>query len=272
MKRLFFSLFLLILLGPASVVFAQTGTITGRVIDGDDEPLAGASVAVWMDSPSDTTLVSGAVTQEAGTFRVVGLQGGTYRVTVSFVGFRRQVFPSVELEAGREGSMGDIRMVEDAALLDDVEVMAERDRVQFETDRTSYNVADDPTLSGGSATDALETIPSVEVDVDGNVSLRGQGNVAVHINGRPAPVSSEFLAVYLKSLPADAVERVEVIPNPNASHDPEGMGGILNIVMKEETDIGFGATLTAGVDTEGSYNASALATYGTGPQIGRAHV
>lgn len=264
MKR-FFCFLSVLLLGFTGPIYAQTGVITGRVVDEADEPLGGASVAVWTDSPSDTTLVSGAVTDESGRFRVAGLQGGTYRVTVSYVGFRTRTFPAVELEAGREGSMGDIRMIQDAALLEDVEVMAERERVQFETDRTSYNVSDDATLSGSSATEALETIPSVEVDIDGNVSLRGQGNVAIHINGRPAPVSSEFLPVYLKSLPADAIERIEVIPNPNASQDPEGMGGILNIVMKDETDIGLGATFTAGVDTEGSYNASALATYGTGP-------
>ncbi len=238
-------------------------TITGTVIDGSTaEPLPFVSVAVW--SAGDSTLVTGALTDDAGAFRVEGVPAGVYRVVVSYVGFVTLTIPNVRAGGGT-ASLGMLELQPDVAELEGVEVSAERARVQIQADRTVYNVADDPVVAGGSTTDALETIPSVEVDAEGNLSLRGSGNVAVLINGRPAPVSRDFLGAYLRQLPAGAVERIEVIPNPSAAYDPEGMGGIINIVLKRNTDLGLGGGLTAGVDTRGGYNATLNATLGRGP-------
>lgn len=246
------------------------GTVSGRVVDAEDgDPLATASVAVWQlpGSPSaDTTLVTGAITGPDGAFRVEGLRAGRYRVVVSFVGYINQIFEGVEISAAdREIDLGTVELAPDVAVLEGVEVEAERQQVQVQIDRTVYSTADDPAAAGGSATNVLENIPSVDVDVDGNVSLRGSGNVAILINGRPAPVSGEFLAAYLQSLPAGTIDRVEVIPNPSARYDPEGMGGIINLVLKEDTDLGVGGALTAGGDSRGGYNANATLTYGRGP-------
>src|SRR5690606_39168485 len=114
-------------------------------------------------------------------------------------------------------------------------------------------------------TDVLRNIPSVEVDMDGQVSLRGSQSVAVLINGRPAQMNAEMLASFLQSIPAHTIERVEVIPNPSARYEPDGMSGILNIVLAQDADLGISGAVTAGGDTQGEYNASAMIGYGNGP-------
>lgn len=264
---------LVLLLGAAAQAQEQGpalgGTVSGVVVDAATaEPLATASVAVWQlpQAGGDTTLVTGAITGAEGAFRVEGLRAGHYRAVVSFVGYHSRAFEDVEIrEAERHVDLGTVELAPDVAVLEGVEVQAERQQVQVQIDRTVYSTADDPASAGGSATNVLENIPSVDVDVDGNVSLRGSGNVAILINGRPAPVSGEFLAAYLQSLPAGSVDRVEVIPNPSARYDPEGMGGIINIVLKEDSERGLGGALSAGGDSRGGYNANATLSYGRGP-------
>ncbi|HLT47745.1 MAG TPA: TonB-dependent receptor [Rubricoccaceae bacterium] len=248
-----------------------SATLTGRVVDdATGEGLPSATVAVWrLPGPggaADTTLYTGAVTDPEGAFRVEGVGAGTYRVVVSFVGYASEVVEPVEV--GRGGGavdLGTVALVADAVALEGVEVTGRREEVEVQIDRTVYRVADDAAVAGGSATDALETIPSVEVDVDGNVSLRGVQNVAILVNSRPAPVTRDFLAAYLRSLPAGALDRIEVIPNPSARYEPDGMGGIINIVLKQNTDLGLGGAVTLGGDSRGGYTATGLATYGRGP-------
>ena len=244
---------------------AARGQISGAVVDAETaEPFASATVGVWHSR--DSTLVTGAVTRDDGGFAIEGLPGGTYYVSISFVGYRTQTVPDVVLGGDqRRADLGTIRLTPDSQVMDEVEVTAERAALQIEIDRMVYSTADTPMAVGGTATNILETIPSIDVDIDGNISLRGSGNVAVLINGRPAPVSGEYIATYLRQLPAGSIERVEVIPNPSARYEPDGMGGIINIVLKEEADIGLGGTLVAGGDTQGGYNTSGTFTYGRGP-------
>ncbi len=184
---------------------------------------------------------------------------------MSYVGFEEFVVDAVRVAAGERVDLGTIDLTPTVQALEDVEVTAERQAVEFRVDRTVYNTADDPLAAGASATDILETLPSVDVDLDGNVSLRGSGEVTVLINGRPAPVGAELVADYLAQLPADAVERVEIIPNPSARYEPDGTAGILNIVLREDTDPGLGGSLSASVDTRGSFNTTNLLSYGAGP-------
>jgi len=181
--------------GPAT---AQTGAVVGRVVDVDsDLPLPTASVALYRD----TTFVTGASADIDGNVRVRGVAAGTYAVRISFIGYETTTLEAVTVAAG-ETDFGTIRMSPEPSALAEVSVSAERPPVQTQIDRTVYTTADDPVAEGGNATDVLATLPSVDVDIDGNVSLRGAGNVAVFINGRPAPVSGDFLASYLASLPA----------------------------------------------------------------------
>lgn len=240
------------------------GTLTGTVLDADAEtPIPSASVAVWRVTAEDTTLATGGITDPEGRFRVEGIRPGRYRVDVSFVGYVRERREDVEVGRGVT-DLGTIALAPDVAQLEGVEVAAERQQVQVQIDRTVYSTADDPASAGGNAANVLEGIPSVDVDVDGNVSLRGSGNVAILINGRPAPVGAEFIAAYLKSLPAGTIDRVEVIPNPSARYEPEGMGGILNIVLKENVDRGVGGSVSVGGDSRGGYQGNGTLTYGRG--------
>ena len=275
MKRLLPLLTVFLLsLGATPIVQAQTpdrpgnasqGQISGAVLDAEtSEPIASATVGVWRSR--DSTLVTGAVTREDGGFAIDGLPGGPYYVSLSFVGYESQTISDVALGGDqRQVDVGTIRLAPDEQMMNEVEVTAERSALQIEIDRMVYNTADTPVAVGGTATNILETIPSIDVDIDGNISLRGSGNVAVLINGRPAPVSGEYIATYLRQLPAGSIERVEVIPNPSARYEPDGMGGIINILLKDEADIGLGGTLVAGGDTQGGYSTSGTFTYGRGP-------
>ena len=262
MRRLL-SLLLLLLVVPPALGQPRPATLTGSVVDAEtQEALPSASVAVW-EPGEDGSLVTGAITTADGRFRLEGIRPGTYRVVVSFVGYRPEAREAVELAGPVD--LGTVALAPDVEVLEGVEVAARRDRVEVQIDRTVYNVGDDALAQSGTASTVLETIPSVEVDIEGNVSLRGVGNVAILINGRPAPVGSQFIASYLQSLPAGALDRVEVIPNPSARYEPDGMGGVLNLVLKENTDPGLGGAVTAGADTRGGYSATALLTYGRGP-------
>ncbi|MEM6289147.1 MAG: TonB-dependent receptor, partial [Bacteroidota bacterium] len=255
---------LLLALVLAAPVGAQTGALTARVVDAEsDLPLPTATASVLAVSGADSTFVTGAAANIDGVVRVSGLEAGAYVVVVSFVGYD-DVTEAVEVGAG-EVDLGTVRLGVAAEALSEVRVTAERTQVQTRIDRTVYSTADNPVNEGGSATDVLSNLPSVDVDIDGNVSLRGAGSVAIFINGRPAPVSGDFIAAYLRSLPAGTIDRVEVIPNPSAAFEPDGVGGIINIVLKENTDLGLGGTLTAGTDTQGGLNATGAVTYGRGP-------
>ncbi|MEM6647112.1 MAG: TonB-dependent receptor [Bacteroidota bacterium] len=252
--------------------------ISGQIIDDvQGQPLPSATVALYRigrqgggmmggfgggrpgsggqaEAAPDTSLVSGAITDHDGQFTFEGLFPGTYLLKVSFVGYEPI---SVEATPTRQAPLVDMDRIvlsADATLLDEVEVTAEREAVTFAIDRTIYDTKDMPVAGGGTATQVLENIPSVEVDIDGNVSLRGSQNVAILINGRPAPMRGDMLTAFLQQLPANLIDRVEVIPNPSAKYDPEGMAGILNIELREDADLGVGGSIQAGFGTGDKYN------------------
>ena len=255
----------------ASSASGQTDyAVSGRVLDAETgASVETASVALWRVSARagvEAFVETGAVTDADGAFRVQGLRRGRYYAVVSFLGYEPVTTDTLRLRPSSPSvDLGTVRLVPDASALGDIEVTAERERVEIQVDRTVYRIADDPILSGASTSEALETIPSVEVDLEGNVSLRGVSNVVILVDGRPAPVGRDFIAVYLQSLPAEAVESIEVIPNPSAAFQPDGSGGILNIVLKDDTELGVGGALTAGADTRGGVQGNALLTYSRGP-------
>ncbi|MEM1055834.1 MAG: TonB-dependent receptor [Bacteroidota bacterium] len=260
MSRLLLSLLFLLLLPVATS--AQEATLTGSVLDGEsDLPLPTATVALWTPG-ADSSLVGGVTANIDGEFSLQA-EPGEYSLVISFVGYQTMRQP---LSVGTEAvDLGVVRLLPDAAALSTVQVRGERSQVAARIDRTVYSTADNPVNEGGTATDVLSNLPSVDVDIDGNVSLRGSGSVAIFINGRPAPVSADFIAAYLRSLPAGTIDRVEVIPNPSAAFEPDGVGGVINIVLKENTDLGLGGTFAAGTDTQGGLNATGAVTYGRGP-------
>jgi outer membrane receptor protein involved in Fe transport len=237
--------------------------VRGIVVDAKStSPVARASVAVRPKGA--TTLIAGAIANGAGVFRVQGLRPGAYTARVTFIGFSPRIQEFTITSAAPIVDLGNVALSHVAVELDKVAVVEQRDAVTIEPDRNTYR-AKDVAPAAANASQVLEATPSVEVDGDGKVSLRGNENVAVQINGRPSPMRGAQLAAYLKSLPANILDRIEVVPNPSAKHDPEGMAGIINIVLKENVDLGISAGLTLGAANQDRYNASGNLGY----QVGR---
>lgn len=237
------------------------GEVGGRVIEASgQEPLHGASVAVWRGD----AIVSGDIAHEDGAFRVQGLPPGTYHIQVTSIGYDAHRTADFTIAPGAAVEIGTIRMTPSPVAVEGIEVEVEKPTVAIEPDRNSY-AAKDVAPAAASASEVLEAVPSVAVDQDGKVSLRGNENVAIHINGRPAPVQGDQLAGYLRQLPANVIERVEVVPTPSARYDPEGMAGIVNIVMKENVDLGTSGGFTLAGSPQDRYNASATFGYQRGP-------
>lgn len=238
------------------------GSVVGTVTGSDGAPLAAVSVSVRR--MADSVVVAGQITAADGRFAVGPLPAGRYSVRATLLGhspFRRD---DVEVTAGNTSvDLGRISLVADAVRLEGVTVQGEQAPVVIAADRTIYRTRDMPVAEGGTATDALRTVPELEVDIEGKITMRGTG-VQVQLNGRPAPMQGEALDNFLQQLPANRVERIEVIPNPSARYESEGNGGIINIVLRENVDLGLSGSLSANASTRGQNGASARLSYQRG--------
>ena len=227
---------------------AQKGTVKGRVVDArTGENVEYATVALL--SPTDSTLKGGTVTDANGSFRIEAPYG-RYLLRITFIGYEAQYHKSaVVLSADRNTvNLGKIAISPQATMMEAVEVTAERSMVEYQLDKRVVNVDKNIVSGGGTATDVLEQVPSVAIDNDGNVTLRGSTNVKVLVNGRPSELLASDLATLLEQIPASTVENVEVITNPSAKYDPEGMSGIINIKLKDRTAGALGLNGVANVN------------------------
>jgi outer membrane receptor protein involved in Fe transport len=225
----------------------EGGEIRGVVRDAaNGEPLSGASVAIRRQR--DSTLVTGAVTRADGSFRVQGVPAGAYYLRVARLGYTTATVRGVAVSGTGVADAGTVRLSGAALALQGITATTQRQTVSTSPDRTVVSTAAMPTVTGGTATDVLRNVPGVDVDADGQVSLRGNTAVAIQINGRPTPLTGDALTNFIKQLPANLVDRVEVVPNPSAKNDPDGMGGIINLVLKQNTGLGTsgGFSLTGG--------------------------
>lgn len=227
---------------------AQKGTVRGRVVDArTGENVEYATVALL--SPTDSTLKGGTVTDANGAFRIEAPYG-RYLLRITFIGYEAQYHKNtVALSADRNTvNLGKIAISPQATMMEAVEVTAERSMVEYQLDKRVVNVDKNIVSGGGTATDVLEQVPSVAIDNDGNVTLRGSTNVKVLVNGRPSELLASDLATLLEQIPASTVENVEVITNPSAKYDPEGMSGIINIKLKDRTAGALGLNGVANVN------------------------
>lgn len=230
--------------------------ITGKVIDFDTkEALEYATVVI---KPVEGNLVSGGITDGKGNFDIK-IPKGAYNISIEFISFKTKTFSNQEIS--KNTNLGTIELAIDAQALDEVEIIAEKSTVEIKLDKKIYNVGKDMTVKGGSAADVLDNVPSVTVDVEGNISLRGNDNVRILINGKPSGMIGLSGADALRQLPADAIQKVEVITSPSARYEAEGTSGILNIVLRRGKADGFNGSVTATAGTPENLGGSVNLNY-----------
>ena len=167
-------------------------------------------------------------------------------VTISFVGYITHI-KTIALSA-KEVDLGIIYLQEDSEVLNEIEVVAQGSTMRFELDKKIFSVDQNIAAAGGSATDILENIPSVDVDQEGNISLRNSEAVEIWINGKPAGLTAETRAQVLQQLPAESIKEIELITNPSAKYSPEGTAGIINLVMKKDRKPGYYGSVNIALD------------------------
>jgi outer membrane receptor protein involved in Fe transport len=242
--------------GPPARAAGAPGEIIGRLAEaGSGRAVAGGSVTVRR--AIDTAFAGGALPKADGSFRVDGLVPGRYTLRVRALGYAPLVRGDVVISAEKPVvDLGALELSTVATKLEGQVVVAEREEVALAPDRNSYSTKNMTTAAGGTSIDVLRNVPSVEVDGSNKVSLRGNENVVVQINGRASPLKGEQLGNFLAQLPASTVTRVEVATNPSAKNDPEGTAGIINIVLNQEAEVGLSGGFTAGTGTTGMANLS----------------
>ena len=229
--------------------------IIGKVIEKvSKQPLEYATITFLL--PNNPKPVAGGITNPKGEFEIE-VKPGTYDIKIEFISFKIAEIKQKNLQ--KNTSLGLISLDEDANQLNEVVIRSEKTTVEIKLDKKVYNVGSDLMVKGGTVSDVLDNIPSVSVDVEGNVSLRGNENVRVLIDGRPSNAIN--IAEALRLIPADAIEKVEVITNPSARYDAEGGGGLLNIILKKGKNQGLNGTIIASAGYPETYGLSGTLNY-----------
>ena len=255
MKTVIKYIFAIFLISGFSAVTGQT-LITGIVEDeGTGEPLEFTQVALL--DPADSSLVAGSVSDANGFFEV-SASSGTYLVRITFIGYGEFMD---EVDAEGRTDLGTIYLSYGTEDLDEVEITAAARLFRSEVDRRVYNVENMPLAEGGTAIQVLETLPSVQVDEEGNISLRGSGNILIYIDGRPTNLTSDDTESILEQYPANLIRDVELITNPSARYEAEGVGGIININLKESRLQGLNGQVNTSTATGSKYTGGATLNY-----------
>lgn len=263
MTRTAIAIFLAVALGAPGTLMGQTptGAVRGVVQSSEGERLSSAQIELL--PANDTTQVGAALSNADGAFIIRGVADGSYRLRIGILGFGDAETVEFSITGGLTRDVGTVELEIAALAIEEVVVNVERPDVAFEPDRTGYLV-DALGASGGAITDAIRGIPDLDVDIDGNVELRGQ-RPAIYIDGRPAPMDDVSLAIFLEQFPADQIERIEVIDVPPARFRAEGSSGIVNIVLKEGVELGVNGNVAVSAGTRGQRTVSGRATMQRGP-------
>lgn len=236
------------------------GTVKGKILDRQkSEPLGFVNIKVT--EQSSDKFAGGGITDAGGNFNVTGLKDGKYTLSLTFMGYKNVTRQFEITPTKRDVQFKLLYMAEDAKQLNEVTVTGQRATMKLEVDRKSFDVGQLISNAGQSASDVLDNVPSIEVDNDGNVSLRGNSSVEVWINGKASGLTSDNRAQILQQLPAESIERIEVIDNPSAKFSAEGSAGIINIVLKKDRKAGYYGSVQAGGDTRGGANTSFNVNY-----------
>jgi outer membrane receptor for ferrienterochelin and colicins len=262
MKNLKFTLIVLLILTTINNYSQQKPQgskikITGKVIEKvSKQPLEYATIT--FTNGASAKAIAGGITNPKGEFDVE-VTPGVYDIKIEFISFKTITIKDRNLQ--EKTSLGQILIEEDATQLNEVVVRAEKSSVEIKLDKKVYNVGQDMMVKGGTVSDVLDNVPSVSVDTEGNVSLRGSDNIRILIDGRPSYAVN--IAEALKQLPADAIDKVEVITNPSARYDAEGGSGLINIILKKGKNQGLNGTFIASTGIPETYGISANVNYKT---------
>ena len=235
-----------------------TGKISGTVIDSvTKKPVQYASVAIYLSQGKAP--INGVLTDEKGSFKLYSIKPNSYRVTITFIGGykTKTINPVVTTPSKLDNNIGNIVLSPDNKVLNEVQITGKGPLIENHIDKLVYNAEKDITNVGGNASDVLQKVPLVAVDINGNVSLRGDANVRVLINGKPSGAMSASLSDVLKTIPADQIKSIEVITSPSAKYDAEGSAGIINIITKQKNVSGVSGSVSGGIGTRqnnGNFN------------------
>lgn len=234
--------------------------ITGTVLDEEtDQPLEYATLV--LQSVRNPERITGGITDANGKFDVETLPG-RYNVRIEFLSYRTYQLSEQTFRSSTD--LGTVKLALDVAQLEGVEVIAEKTTVEIRLDKKIYNVGKDLTVSGGTVSDVLDNVPSVSVDVEGNVQLRGNDDVRILIDGKPSAITGLNSTEALQQLPAESIEKVEVITSPSARYDAEGSGGIINIILRRSKLQGMNGALTANLGDPTRFGLNGNLNYRTG--------
>ncbi|MEO5910423.1 MAG: TonB-dependent receptor [Pelobium sp.] len=256
MKRLYF---FFLLLFTTQLIYAQfpggagqstiTGKISGVIIDSlTNKPVDYATISLSRSGQEKS--ITGSLADDKGAFKIDNVKPGKYRLTISFIGYLTKVIDPIETTASKlDLNLANIILAPSAKMLNEVTVTGDASIIENKIDKIVYNAEKDVAIAGGNSTDVLRKVPLLSVDYDGNLSLRGNSNVKVLINGKPSGTMAGNMADALKAIPADQIKSVEVITSPSAKYDAEGTSGIVNIITKKNNLEGISGSINAGFGT-----------------------
>ncbi len=237
------------------------GVITGAIQDeATGERIEYANVILF--TPKDSSMVTGTITDGKGKFTLSGINTGKYYVSIQYIGYENKEISDVTISpASADVKLGQLTLKPKASALLGVEITSERSLITNNLDKKVIAVDKTMALGGGTATDVMENVPSVTVDAEGNISLRGNSNITLLVDGKPASQAGLAASDMLNQIPASSIESVEVITNPSVRYDPDGTTGIINIVLKKKTLQGFNGLVSLNAGTGDKYNGSLVLNY-----------
>lgn len=243
----------------AAAPVAKKFVVRGKVIEAETAtPMGYANVAIF--AAADSSVAGGIMTADNGSFELKNMAPGKYYLSVNFIGFAKKTVP-LQISATKPiTDLGIIKLQSTDQKISEVEVVAEKQRVEFKIDRRVVNVSQNIVSTGGTAVEVLENTPSVQTDFEGNVTLRGSSNFTVLIDGRPSVVKGSDA---LRQLPAAGIDKIEIITNPSAKYDPDGDSGIINVVMKRNQKDSFSGLINMTAGLRDKYRGDANFTYRT---------
>jgi outer membrane receptor protein involved in Fe transport len=241
-----------------------SGTLSGVVVSSLTlQPVE--YVYVVLNKSVDSTMVAGGITDSLGSFKLEKVPYGKYYLAVNLIGNKPQKISDILITSKEPAKKLDtIKLVPSSSLLGTVEIKEKKNDVEFTLDKKVINVEKNLVSAGGTAVDVMQTIPSVTVDIDGNLSMKGSSNITVLVDGKPSGLTGTSRSAILEQIPASSIESIEIISNPSAKYDPDGMSGIINIILKKKKERGYHGIFTVNAGTGDKYSGSVALNYSKG--------